>query len=187
MPAERLIIVVEGKSDVLIIRALLSAELRSWMRFFAGQGRESLITLARNLLVHEGGPVLLVMDVATAELPSRDEMVAEAMRALSTVGAPGMFQVFTFVPEIESVFFEAPDALQRALGTSLPADVLEECRVKPKAVLQRLLAGAHIPNTEALIRKLDEEAIASLSRGKQAMALRETLRAFCRPEASAMR
>ncbi len=182
MSAERLIVVVEGKTDVLIIRALLGTELKTWMRFFAGQGRESLVTLARNLLVHEGSPILLVMDVATAELPSRNEMVAEAMRALSTFGAPGMFQVFTFIPEIEIVFFEAPAALQRTLGSALPAGVLEEGRVSPKTVLQRLLAEAHIPNTEALMRKLDEEAIESLGRGKQAMALRETVRAFCRLE-----
>jgi hypothetical protein len=185
MPEKRLIIVVEGRTDVLIIRAILHAELRSWMRFFAGQGRESLITLARNVLVHEGGPVLLVMDVATAELPSRDKMVAEAMRALSTFGAPGMFQVFTFVPEIEVVFFEAPDALPHALQTTLPAQVLEEGRARPKEVLRHLMAEAAIPSLDALIRKLDEEALELLSRGRQATALREMVRAFCRLEVSA--
>src|SRR4051812_25107701 len=116
MPAESLTLVVERKTDVLIIRTLLHNELKTGMRFFAGQGRESLVTLARNLLVHEGDPVLLVMDVANAELQSRNELVMEVMRVLSTVGAPGMFQVFTFIPEIEIVFFEAPHALQRALG-----------------------------------------------------------------------
>lgn len=180
MPAERLIIVAEGKTDVLIIRVLLSAEVTTGMRFFAAQGRESLVSLARNLLVHEGGLVLLVMDIATAELHSRGQRVADVMRALSTVGAPGMFQVFTFTPEIEIVFFEAPDALQRVLGTPLPGEVLEEGRRKPKATLVRLMAEAKIPDMDSLLRKLDGEAIELLSRGQQAMALREMVRAFWR-------
>lgn len=95
-----------------------------------------------------------------------------------------MFQVFTFVPEIEIVFFEAPDALQRALGVTLPPPALEEGRLKPKSVLHRLLAEARIPNLEALIRKLDEEAIEALSRGKQAVALKEAVRAFRRATTS---
>jgi hypothetical protein len=179
MSAERLIIVAERKTDVIILRTLLSAELTTAMRFFAAQGRESLVTIGRNLLVHEGGPVLLVMDVATVELQFHDEMLAQAMRALSAVGAPGTFEVFAFTPEIEIVFFEAPDALQRALGTKPPINVLEEGRAAPKRTLKRLMAEANVPNLEAMIRKLDAQAIESLSCGKQAMALRERVRAFC--------
>jgi hypothetical protein len=178
MPADQLIVVAEGKTDVLLIRVLLSSENRERMRFFAGQGRESLVTLARNLLVHEGGLVLLVMDIATAERQIQDQLLAQAMRALSSVGAPGTFQVFPFIPEIEIVFFEAPDTLERVLGTSLPAKTLEEGRTKPKATLTRLLAEAKISDVDSLIRKLDQEAIESLTRGKQALALREKVRAF---------
>jgi hypothetical protein len=185
MPAEKLIIVTEGKSDVPIIRILLGGELTSGMRFFAGQGRESLVTLGRNLLVHEGGPVLLVMDVSTAEMRFKDEMLAQTMRALSAVGVPGTFEVFAFTPEIEIVFFEAPETLQRAMGTALPAQTLEEGRRSPKATLERILKEANIPNTDSLIRKLDEQAIQSLSSGKQATALRGKVRAFCRLESLA--
>ncbi len=185
MPADRLIIVTEGKTDVLIIRKLLSAELTCGIRFFAAQGRESLVTLGRNLLVHEGGPVLLVMDVATAELQSRGDMTAETMRALGAVGAPGAFDVFAFTPEIEVVFFEAPDALQRVLKTTLTVNVLKEGLVKPKPTLMQLMVEVGIPNTEVLIRKFDEEATQSISRGKQAMALREKVRTFCRVDAAA--
>jgi hypothetical protein len=186
MPADGLIIVAEGKTDVLIIRALMHAERKTTMRFFAAQGRESLVTLGRNLLVHEGGPVLLVMDVARGELSFQDELPSQMMRALSTVGSPGSFQVFAFMPEIEIAFFEAPDALQRTLGTTLPTATLEEGRVRPKTVLQRLLAEASFPTTEALIRRMDEQALESLSCGKQAMALRETILAFCRLDSAAV-
>ena len=182
MPHDRPIVVTEGKTDALIIRTLLNKDLKTGMRFFAAQGRESLVTLGRNLLVHEGDPVLLVMDVATAELPYRDEMVAETMRALSTFGAPGTFQVFVFTPEIEIVFFEAPEVLEKMFGTPITRCTLEEGRVKPKSVLNRLQTESHNSSMEALIRKLDEQAIESLSHGKQAMALTEQIRAFCRLE-----
>ena len=187
MPADKLIIVAEGRTDVLLMRLLLSKELTTGMRFFAGQGRESLATLARNLLVHEGGPLLLVMDVATAELPFQDELLAQAMQTLSTVGTPGSFQVFTFTPEIEIIFFEAPDAVQRVLGIPLSAGVLEEGQACPKIILHRLLNEAGVPNVDVLIRKLsqDEEAIEILCRGKQAIALREKVKTFRRVETGA--
>jgi len=185
MPAEKLIIVTEGKTDVLIIRTLLNKELTAGMRFFAGQGRESLVTLGRNLLVHEGGPILLVMDVSTAELQFKDEMLAKTLRALSAVGVPGTFEVFTFTPEIEIVFFEAPDALERAIVTIQAAHTLEEGRRSPKATLEQILKEEKIPNLESLMRKLDEQAIQSLSSGKQATALRDKIRAFWRLESLA--
>jgi hypothetical protein len=182
MPDCRLIIVAEGITDVKILRLLLRNELPAAMRFFAGQGRESLVTLARNLLVHEGDPVLLVMDIATRELASREEILAQVMRALSAVAMPGAFQVFSFTPEIEIAFFEAPAALERVLNTKLTDKVLKEGLANPKPTLQQLLSAASIPSTEALIRRLDEEAIQALSRGKQAMAFRQVVQAFCRLE-----
>lgn len=180
MPATKLIVVSEGKSDVLILRSILHKELREGVRFFAAQGRESLVTLGRNLLVHEGGPVLLVMDIATAELPIRDEKVAEMLRALSTIGAPGLFDVFVFTPEIEVVFFEAPAALQRATGITVPEALVAEGLAHPKAMLGRFLAQVQMPNTEVLIRKLDDTALDALCRGSQATALREKVRVFTR-------
>jgi hypothetical protein len=185
MPATKLIIVTEGLSDVRILRSILYKELHESMRFFAAQGRETLTTLGRNLLVHEGGPVLLVMDVATSELPIRDEKVAEMLRAMSTIGAPGLFDVFVFTPEIEAVFFEAPAALQRATGIEVPEALITEGMGHPKTMLGRFLAQAKIPNIEVLIRKMDDTALEALSRGNQATALRERVRVFNRADSLA--
>jgi hypothetical protein len=125
------------------------------------------------------------MDISTAELQFKDEMLAKTLRALSAVGVPGTFEVFTFTPEIEIVFFEAPDALQRAIGTVLASHTLEEGRRSPKTKLEGILKDARIPNMESFIGKMNEQAIQSLSTGKQAAALREKVRAFCRLESLA--
>src|SRR4051794_13028787 len=118
-------IIVEGVTDAQIIRAILGEALSKKVRIFAGQGRASLATVGRNVLFHEGGPVLLVMDSdtldpqLTAELQS---MTGVAMSGAITSGVrppvppsadPPPFRVFTFVPEIEVVLFEAPEVLER--------------------------------------------------------------------------
>src|SRR5262245_6494788 len=121
MTAERgLKIIVEGATDAQIIRAILGKTLSNKVRIFAGQGRASLATVGRNVLFHEGGPVLLVMDSATldpqltAELQSMTRVAMTGALtsgiplSVRTVAEPQRFRVFTFVPEIEAVFFEAP-------------------------------------------------------------------------------
>ena len=65
MADSKLLVVVEGKTDATAIRAILGTVLARRPRFFAAHGRTSLVTVARNLFFHEGGPVLIVMDADT--------------------------------------------------------------------------------------------------------------------------
>ena len=71
-----LYIVVEEPADAHIIRGILGKELAGKLRFFAASGRLSLATVGRNILVHEGGPVLLVMDADT-----RNQQLVERLYA----------------------------------------------------------------------------------------------------------
>ena len=113
-------IIVEGATDAQIIRAILGEALSKKVRIFAAHGLASLATVGRNVLFHEGGPVLLVMDShtldpqLTAKLKS---MTRVAMSGAITSGVqlsvpsaaePPPLGVFTFVPVIEAVFFDAP-------------------------------------------------------------------------------
>ena len=59
---------------------------------------------------------LVVMNGETLTPQLKDERQSLAMFALSRAAAPGQFDVFSFVPESEVVFFEAPAALERVLG-----------------------------------------------------------------------
>jgi hypothetical protein len=100
-------IVAERPDDTQLIRTMLHKALPASTRFFATRRQVSLVTIGRNLLVDEGGPVLLVMDADTLSPQLRDERQSLAMFAMSRVATPDQFQVFSFVPEIEVVFFEA--------------------------------------------------------------------------------
>ncbi len=151
-PEARLKIIVEGNTDAQIIRAILGEVLAKKVKIFAGQGRASLASVGRNILVHEGGPVLLVMDSDTLDLrlaAELESMTKVAMSGALTSGAQypvptsagtPEFRVFTFIPEIEAAFFEAPEALHRMLGKSSSEEkVRDGCRL-PKHTLSELLS-----------------------------------------------
>ena len=104
MPSEGLIIVAEGIEDVHLIRTILANELTADMRFFAGQGRMSLTSLARNLLVHEGGPVLVVMDADTLNPRLRQEQQSLVMVAMSSFVKPGSSPFSSSLMKIGSNF-----------------------------------------------------------------------------------
>jgi hypothetical protein len=173
MPSSCLLIVTEGINDVRLLRTILHGHLMGDTRYFAAQGRVSLATVARNLLVDEGGPVLVVMDADTLKPHLWQERQSMVRLAMSAVGVPGLFDVFTFVPEMEVVFFEVPATLEKVIGSPVPPEMLEEGRLAPKRTLARILAAASIPNLEALIQKLDEPAMENLAKGSQAASLRE--------------
>jgi hypothetical protein len=183
-----LLIVVEGQSDARILRAILGDPLKAKTRFFSGQGRMALSTIARNLLVHEGGPVLIVMDSDTLNPEQSESAQAMVKYALESVAPTESFRVFMFVPEIEVIFFEAPRALESLLGKPVPAEAIQEGLLVPKQTLDRLLkeAGEQRGSIE-LVSTIDLETARELATGKQAVALIEAVKSFVAPTVSAAR
>jgi hypothetical protein len=175
-------IIVEGATDAQIIRGILGESLSKHVRIFAGQGRSSLATVGRNVLLHEGGPVLLVMDAETLDPQLTEElqsMTKVAMRGAFTSGAqvpvptasgPPQFRVFTFVPEIEAVFFEAPQVLERTLGKMPSPEKLKDGSLIPKKTLNELLGeGAGTSNYHGLLGRIDR----AITSGAQARSLKQ--------------
>ena len=183
MTAERgLKMIVERRETAQIIRAILGEALSKKVRIFAGQGRASLATVGRNVLFHEGGPVLLVMDSETLDPRLSEELQSMNRVAMSgaitsgvqspvpTAAEPPQFRVFTFVPEIEAVFFEAPQVLERTLGRTPSKEKVKDGRLVPKQTLNELLHEADgAPSYHALLERIDP-AVAS---GPQRQALRQ--------------
>jgi hypothetical protein len=178
-------IVVESATDARLIRVILGDDLAKKARFYAGQGRASLATIGRNILFHEGGPVLLVMDShtlnpeLTAELESLNiaamsGAVTSGIQLPSAIAAGKLqFRVFTFVPEIEAVFFESPEALDHMLGKKPPQEKIKEGHLIPKQVLAELLPnGKSHGGYQGLLEHLDSKAQYALAGGAQAAKLR---------------
>jgi hypothetical protein len=106
-----LCIVVEGQRDAGVLRQLLPEEFSN-SRFFAAGGRSSVVTLARNILVHEGGHVLIVADADTDDQDQAQKNRNDIQDALRRVAPQQHFDVFLFVPEMEVIFFEYPSVLE---------------------------------------------------------------------------
>lgn len=184
-------IVVEGPEDARIIRAIAGQELAPRLRVFASQGLASLATVGRNVLFHEGGPVLLVMDSNTLDPRLAAELRSMNRAALSGVvtsggpipqpsdSPPESFQVFTFVPAIEVVFFETPQALDHMLGRKTPPEKVREGRLLPKQTLSELLESAHAHRDyRSLLADMDPQVRHAIASGRQAKALKATIEAM---------
>jgi hypothetical protein len=185
----RLNIIVESQTDADIIRAMYGQAFQKRVKFYAGQGKASLATLARNLIVHEGSPTLLVMDSDTTDsrrVAEQKATVEFALRAAINPGSPNPPQstslpvrVFAFVPEIEIVFFEAPRALERILGIPIPPERMREGLLAPKAAIADVLLEVDSGIGERdIVAKIDHEAASLLGAGKQALALSDAIQSL---------
>jgi hypothetical protein len=189
MADSKLLSVVEGKTDATAIRAILGADLARRARVFAAQGRTSLVTVARNLFFHEGGPVLIVMDADTTTAHMVEEQKALTRSAVESL-IPGSMngrdrgvEVFAFVPDIEVIFFEAPLALERLLGERVPPAAVEEGLLIPRKTLAALLGPkGPLDKVNMLYTSVADPEVAHLiSRGKQATALRDSVISILAP------
>jgi hypothetical protein len=166
-----LTIVVEGRSDAILLRRLLSEQKAIPLRFYAAQGRMSLASLGRNILVHEGAPVLVVMDGDTLNPRNADEACRLVEVLLRRFSAEDQSAAFAFVPESEVVFFEEPSVLVRRFGPEVVSQsMIERGRLQPRAVLGGILKGAGLTR-EAYFKELSGEEIDGLRRGEQASRL----------------
>lgn len=125
--------VVEDRTDAELLRNVLPKDDLENVRFFAGQGRMSLATVARNIVVHDGDSVLVVKDADTLD-PKAAEQARQLTKAvISHVAGDLPFEVFSFVPEIEVVFFEAPDCLATVVGRVVDETEVQQGLVAPNA------------------------------------------------------
>jgi hypothetical protein len=159
-----LCMVVKARTDVAIIRALLPRPTDRRFRYFAGEGRIGLSTIGRNILVHEGNPVLVVMDALTFDPETAWEKVGMARMALRRFSSEDYSDAFAFLPEIEVVFFEAaPILLRRGI---------EPARIERGLDRPRLILGEELERLgetfDGFLKGLTEEDIEALRRGPQA-------------------
>src|SRR6201999_1844608 len=98
-----------------------------------------------------------------------------SLHLMSQIAARTQFEVFPFMPELASVFYEVPEILE---GVDVP-DIRrpKDCRphAQPYKELQEFLGDLPL---EAWIKSLPEEAWIKLREGPQARALAARIEAF---------
>jgi hypothetical protein len=175
-------VVVEGITDAAILRAILRRDLLAAMSFYSAQGLTSVITVGRNLLVHEREPVLVIMDSDTLDVHQAEERKATARFALGHVAPGALFEVFVFVPEIEVIFFEAPEALGRALTRPIPKETAHEGLLAPKSTLNKLLSNTNSGATiNSLLSAIDPALAKSFCAAGQARELTAAIEQMLQP------
>jgi hypothetical protein len=160
-----LIVVVNQGEDAVLLRRLLSRALHLSASFYSGRGA-SLVTLARNLLVHEGGPVLVVIDTNTSHPDTVDEIRGTARFAVRLLADDSAFHLHGFVPQLEVIFYEAPGVLARRFHREIAGMELELGLLDPRRQLDRLLAG-NGTDRPAFYRALTDDDLDEVLRGEQ--------------------
>lgn len=172
-----LVVVVEQRMDALVLRRLLERALGPDPTFYPAREGVSVGSLGRSILVHEGGPVLVLMDTFTTHPDRVEEARGMTHFATSQVAVEWWFEVFAFAPELDVIFFEAPCVLRRHFGRAIEGMELELGRLDPRRQLDRLLAEAGT-DRETFYRALGEEELDHLLAGAQMKALLAASRAL---------
>ena len=163
---DRCIVVAEELLDVVLLNRVIQRALSIKARFFTGDGQIALVSLARNILVHDGGPVFVVLDAETTNGDMAAEACALTRMALGYVSLEDAFDVCAFLPQLEVVFFDAPGVLRRHLGAQVHELELELGRFSPAQTLNGLLARSG-RDLESFIRELDDCDLDALLAGPQ--------------------
>ncbi|MGV7207580.1 hypothetical protein ACLB1G_06980 [Oxalobacteraceae bacterium A2-2] len=101
------ILVTEELPETRLLRCLLDGTPLQKARYFAGQQRLAVTTLARNILLQEGIPVMVVLD-ANDDDPVELEQLQ--LRLLSTPAFGVPYSTFVFIPSLRAVAQEVAAA-----------------------------------------------------------------------------
>jgi predicted ATP-dependent endonuclease of OLD family len=137
-------IVVEGPSDVVLLRELLRPDFdpeKHNIRIVEGGGWSGADSLARTILVVRKEPVVLVVDADTT-VPERIREHQQFLDgSLGQVGARTPWRVFLAVPEIEALLFTDRQTLENLVGKRVSQEQFIRGQYEPRKVLDKLLSG----------------------------------------------
>ncbi len=170
-------LVVERQLDFILLRKYLPHEIAQNLKIYVGQGLISPVTVARNILVHEGGPVVVIMDADTSDPMKAEENRSMALTALRTFGGGERFDVFVYLPVHEIVFFEAPELLKRSFPDALTEGLLHQGRSQPRPNLDRVVWKKGLKR-DVWLNKLtadDGEQLRGGAQAKELIALLESV------------
>ncbi len=150
-------VVVKGKTNVDILRALLPKSLLDVTSIVGIGSRSSLPSVARTLLVTYYEPVAVLVNTHALNEAIVQEKKQSTEELLKAVSGKVPVKVILLIPEIESVFFEAPGVLERTFGQKLPKELLLLARNNPQEALAQLFSQGNGPDgLSSLLDSLDE-------------------------------
>lgn len=166
-------IVTEGPFDQKLVEVVLRDLYAPGLFVIkAYMGKNNGRPSARKHLLQHKSPVSFVIDADTSN-PDKAKQEQEDLEYYFGLGGHGLpFQVITFVPTMEVVFFEKPVVIERLLGRSLDEATKIAGRVAPKEILESLFPELKLKTRTDIIERLTEEDLREIRSQKQMAAIR---------------
>lgn len=134
------VVVTEGESDILLLKALIG-EASDTAKFVKAGGWSSADSLARSYLVDGQHDVVLVVDADSYDLSMVEERRRFLNFSLASVALRTHWQVIVIAPEIEALLFEERHLLEQIVGKPVSESSFQQGKFEPKKVLMRLISG----------------------------------------------
>ncbi len=134
------VVVTEGESDILLLKALLG-EASATAEFVKAGGWSGADSLARSYLVDGQHDVVLIVDADSYDPQRVEERKRFLTHSLASVALRTRWQVCVIAPEIEVLLFKDRPLLEALLDQPISEATFQQGQFEPKKVLMRLLAG----------------------------------------------
>ena len=155
-------VTVEGKTDLQILQSILPREILNSISIQeVGRAR---ISYARTLMVTQRKPLAFLVNSKTRDEGLIHEKLKTSEELLKMVSGKIPVKVITFVPGIESVFFQAPGVIERHFGGSPEKLLLLLALENPKEALEQLFTrkSSSPHDLDSLLNALTDEDISVL-------------------------
>ncbi len=169
-------VVTTEPTEAEIIKKLLPTKTAKNVVFMSGKESSASRSLAGTILTVKRVPVALVVDTAT-----RDEMVVneklDLIRYLLRQNAAGVpFKVVPAIPEIEAVFFEDRNFIERITGRKFSDLEWKFAKLSPKEALTTFL-GESKQLHKKILSRMTKEDVRALQKHSLIVELSEFLEA----------
>jgi hypothetical protein len=156
-------IIVEGLTDMAILRALLPAELVNACNLMPTAGRSTIVSVARTHLIKHHAPTAVVLDTDTLDPTIIAETIQTTRHLMGAVAGDTPFDIIYCIPHIEAIFFEDTTALQRVFPQFDKVFILQFAKTQPKDQLELLFEKGGGPKTlNAFLNQLTSDDVEKL-------------------------
>jgi hypothetical protein len=131
-------IVLEGQSDLVILKALLPEEYGKACSFVAAEGRSTLVSVARTHLIKHRQPIAVMLDTDTMEPTAILEIVRTTRYLMGSIAGNTAFDIVYCTPNVEMIFFNPDINFKRYFPACGKVYVLPFALNQPKQQLQAL-------------------------------------------------
>jgi hypothetical protein len=136
------IVVTEGETDCLLLRAILDESLTAVpVSFVAAGGWSAADAYARSVLVHGAADVVLVVDADSSDANLAEERRRFLQRSLREIPSPSRRHVIVVAPEIEGLLFRDRAVLEQLVGRRVSDTELVRAEFEPRKVLSEMTGG----------------------------------------------